>query len=102
MATTLLTISQITRYAIKLFTNTNFFIQNIDRQYDDRFGKEGTKIGAQLRIRLPNDYTVTDGPGISIQDTSEQQTVLTVSTQRHVDLAFTTAERTLSMDDYAE
>jgi len=92
----------ITRYSIKLFINTNFFIQNINRQYDERFGQEGAKIGAQLRIRLPNDYTVTDGPGISLQDTIEQQDILTVSYQRHVDVAFTTAERTLDIDDYAE
>ncbi len=102
MANSLLTPSMITRYAIKLFLNTNYFVQNISRQYDNQFGVEGAKIGAQLRIRLPNDYTVTDGPGISIQDTSEQQVVLTVATQRHVDVAFTTAERTLSLDDYAE
>jgi hypothetical protein len=98
----LLTPSMITRYSIKLFINTNFFIQNINRQYDERFGQEGARIGAQLRIRLPNDYTVTDGPGISLQDTIEQQDILTVSYQRHVDVAFTTAERTLDIDDYAE
>ena len=97
---TLLTLSMITRSAIKLFLNTNFFIQNIDRQYDSQFGNEGAMIGSQLRIRLPNDYTVTDGPALSLQDTVEQQTVLTVSYQRHVDVAFTTAERTLSLDNY--
>lgn len=102
MANQLLTPSMITRYSIKLFCNTNLFLQNVNRQYDDRFGIEGARIGAQLRIRLPNDYTVTDGPGIAIQDTSEQQFILTVATQRHVDVAFTTAERTLSIDDYAE
>lgn len=99
---TLLTPSAITRYSIKLFTNTNWFIRSINRDYDDRFAVEGARIGAQLRVRLPNDYTVTDGPGISVQDTSEQQVVLTVSTQRHVDVAFTSAERTLSLDDYGE
>ncbi len=99
---TLLTLSMITRSAIKLFTNTNFFIQNIDRQYDSQFGNEGAMIGAQLRIRLPNDYVVTDGPALSLQDTVEQQTVLTVSYQRHVDVAFTTAERTLSLDNYMD
>lgn len=98
----LLTPSMITKYSIKLFLNTNYFIQNINRQYDDRFGVEGAKIGAQLRVRYPNDYTVTDGPGISLQDSNEQQFVLTVATQRHVDIAFTTAERTLSVDDYGE
>jgi hypothetical protein len=102
MASTLLTMSMITRFAIKLFINTNFFIQNIDRQYDSQFAVDGAKIGAQLRIRLPNDYVTADGPGLSVQDTAEQQVVLTVATQRHIDVAFTTAERTLSMDDYQE
>lgn len=102
MVNSMLTPSMITRYSIKLFLNTNFFIQNINRQYDSQFGIEGARIGVQLRIRYPNDYTVTDGPGISLQDTSEQQFVLTQSTQRHVDVAFTTVERSLTVDDYQE
>ncbi len=57
-------------------------------------------IGAQLRIRLPPDYTVTDGPGLSLQDTGEQQVPLVVSYQRHVDTGYTTVDRTLSLDDY--
>ena len=102
MANSLLTVSQITRFSIPLFTNTNAFLKYMPRQFDDQFGNEGAKIGAQLRIRLPNDYAVTDGPGIALQDTNEQQVVLTVSTQRHIDVAFTSAERTLSIEDYQE
>ena len=102
MVNSMLTPSMITRFSIKLFLNTNFFIQNINRQFDNQFGIEGARIGAQLRVRYPNDYVPTDGPGISLQDTSEQQFVLTVATQRHVDVAFTTAERTLTVDDYQE
>lgn len=102
MANSLLTVSQITRFSIPLFTNTNAFLKYMNRQFDDQFGNEGAKIGAQLRIRLPNDYTATDGPGISLQDTNEQQVVLTVSTQRHIDVAFSSAERTLSIQDYEE
>lgn len=102
MSNSILTPSMITRRSISLFMNTNYFMMQINRDYDDRFGVEGAKIGAQLRIRFPNDYTVTDGPGISLQDTIEQQGVLTVSYQRHVDIAFTTAERTLDIDDYEE
>lgn len=92
----------ITRYSIKMFTNTNYFIQNISRQFEDQFGIEGARIGAQLRIRYANQYTTTDGPGISIQDTTEQQFLLTVATQRHIDVAFTSAETTLDIDDYME
>jgi len=102
MANSLLTRLEITRKAIRLFTNSNAFIKNIDRQYDAQFAVVGAKIGATLKVRLPNDYTVTDGPGLSLQDTAEQQTTLTVATQRHVDTGFSTAEMALSLDDYAD
>ena len=102
MANSVLTPSMITRYSVRMFLNTNYFIQNVSRQYEDQFGIEGARIGAQLRIRYPNQYTVTDGPGLAVQDTIEQQFLLTVATQRHVDVAFTSAETTLSIDDYME
>lgn len=102
MANSILTVSQITRFSIPLFTNTNAFLKYMNRQYDNQFGNEGAKIGAQLRIRRPNDYVATDGPAIAIQDTNEQQVILTVATQRHIDVAFSSAERTLSIEDYVE
>lgn len=98
----LLTISMITREAVRLFKNSNAFIGNIDQQYDDQFAKTGAKIGTQLRIRLPNDYIVSDGPALAIQATAEQSTTLTVATQRHVDVSFTSVDRTMSLDDYSE
>ena len=102
MANNILTPSMITRYSIRMFLNTNYFVQNVNRQFEDQFGVEGARIGQQLRIRYANQYTVTDGPGIAIQDTTEQQFLLTVATQRHVDVAFTSAETTLDVDDYME
>lgn len=78
------------------------FIKNLDRQYDSEFGKSGAKIGSQLRIRLPNDYTTRSGPAVSIQDTSEQQIVLTMATQQGVDVSFSTADLFLSLDDFSE
>lgn len=102
MANSLLTISMITREAIELFVNSNAFIKNLDRQYDEEFGKKGAKIGSQLRIRLPNDYIVRHGPAVSVQDTAEQQTVLTLATQDGVDVSFSTADLLLSLDDFSE
>jgi hypothetical protein len=102
MANNLLTISMITREAIELFVNSNMFIRNIDRQYDSEFGKSNAKIGSQLRIRLPNDYTVRHGPAVQVQDTQEQQTVLTMATQDGVDVNFSTADLLLSLDDFSE
>ena len=102
MANSILTINMITREALRLWKNSNAFIQNVTRQYDDQFAQTGAKIGATLRIRLPNDYVVRDGPAMSIQDTTEQSTTLTVAYQKGVDVSFNTKERTLSMDDYSE
>jgi hypothetical protein len=98
----ILTIDMITREALRLFINTNNFIRNLDRQYDDSFAQDGAKIGEQLRIRLPNDYTVREGAAASPQATNEQQTTLVVADQRGVDVSFNTRERTMEMDDYAE
>jgi hypothetical protein len=102
VANSALVISQITREAIELFVNSNAFLKNINRQFDDEFGRAGSKIGSQLRIRLPNDYTVVSGPALSVQDTAEQQTVLTMATQQHVDVSFTQADLLLSFDDFSE
>jgi hypothetical protein len=89
----LLTPHQITRAAVKMWADSNRFLQEIDEQYaqdvgfasgeqwenspgfvqrvnqayDEQFGAQGAKIGDVLRIRLPNDYLVTDGHGLSLQ-----------------------------------
>jgi hypothetical protein len=69
---------------------------------DDSFAKVGAKIGTQLRVRLPNDFTVRTGAAAQIQDTSEQSTTLVVATQQGVDVSFSSVDRTMSLDDYSE
>lgn len=101
MANSLLTINMITREAVRLWKNSNAFIQNVDMQYDDSFAVSGAKIGSSLRIRLPNDFTVVKGPALSVQDTTEQSTTLVLATQAQVAVGYSTADRTLSLDDYS-
>lgn len=102
MSNSLLTINMITREAVRLWKNSNAFLQNIDMQYDDSFAKTGAKIGTALRIRLPNDYTVRTGAAASVQDTAETSTTLVLATQKGVDVSFSSADRTMSLDDYSE
>ena len=102
MSNVILTPDMITKMAVSLFKNSNMFIQNINTQYDKMFAIDGAKIGDTVRIRLPNDYTVSHGPAFSAQDTAEKFTSLALVNQSHVDVSFSTAERTLKMDDYAE
>lgn len=102
MPNSLLTINMITNEAVRLFSQTNAFLRRVNRQYDDQFARSGAKIGNTLRIRLPNDYVVNTGPAITPQGTNEQNTTLTVATQKNVPVAFGTAEKTMSIDDYSE
>lgn len=99
---TYLTIDMITAEAVMLFKNSNLFIMNMDTQYDDQFAVDGAKIGDTLRIRLPSDFIVTDGPAMQLQDNTQQFTSLTVSSQKNVATPYTTAERTMSIDRYSE
>lgn len=102
MANTLLTIDMITREALRLFRNSNWFLRTIGRQFDEEFGRAGAKIGQQLRIRLPNDYTLRVGPTAVPQGTAEQNTVLVLGTQMGVDVSFSSVERAMQLDDYSQ
>lgn len=102
MANALLTPSVITREALRIFKNTNLFLRNIDKQYDDSFAKSGAKIGDTLRIRLPNEYVTRTGKVAAPQDTVERSIPLVVGTQQGVDVQFSSAERALSLDDYSQ
>lgn len=92
----------ITREALRVLHQKLNFVGNISRQYDDRFAQEGAKIGTSLNIRLPVQYTTATGATLSVQNTVETQTTLTVSTQRHVGMRFTAQELTMQLDDFSK
>jgi hypothetical protein len=102
MSNNILTIDMITRKALQVFENNLVITRNSNRQYDDSFAVEGAKIGSTLRIRLPDRALVTDGAALQVQDDNEQYTTLTVSSQKHIGINFTTAELTMQLDDFAE
>jgi len=102
MPNSLLTIDMITRKALEILENNLVITRTVNRQYDDSFAVEGAKIGSTLRIRLPDRALVTDGAALQVQDDNEQFTTLTVSSQKHIGVNFTSAELTMQLDDFAE
>jgi len=102
MANSLLTIDMITRKSLEILENNLVLSRNVNKEYDDSFAAEGAKIGSTLRIRLPDRALVTDGAALQVQDDNEQYTTLTVSSQKHIGINFTTAELTMQLDDFAE
>jgi hypothetical protein len=92
----------ITRKALEILENNLVLTRTVNRQYDDSFAVEGAKIGNTLRIRLPDRALVTDGAALQVQGDNEQYTTLTVTSQKHIGVNFTTAELTMQLDDFAE
>jgi hypothetical protein len=102
MANTILTPTAVTREALRILHQKLNFVGTINRQYDDSFAKSGAKIGDSLKIRLPNQYTVTTGAVMTAQDTVEESVTLQVATQKHVGMNFTSDDLTLDLDDFSK
>ncbi len=101
MSNLFLTVSQITREALRILHQKSNFIGSINRQYDDSFAQAGAKIGNTLRVRLPNQYTVRTGAALEPQDTTENQVSLSITSQKGVDVQFSSQDLTLSLDDFS-
>lgn len=101
-ANTLLTISMITKEALRILENNLAFTKRVNRQYDDKFAIEGAKIGYVVNARKPVRYVVTTGQALSIQDATETQVPVTLTTQDHVDFQFSSADLALSVDDFKD
>ena len=56
MSNTILTPTKVTRKALMILHQKLNFVGSINRQYDDSYKVEGAKRGAELKIRLPNEY----------------------------------------------
>jgi len=102
MSNTLLTISMITKEALRVLENNLTFAKGVNREYDDQFAKDGAKIGDTLNIRKPARYQGRTGAVMSVEDQTETSVPLVLNTQAGVDLQFTTKERTLSLDDFSK
>ena len=102
MANTLLTISMITREALRVLENNLRFTKYVRRDFDDSFGRAGAKIGTVLNIRKPARYVGRTGQGLSIEDATETLVPLVLNTQRGVDIAFTSQDLALSIDDFSD
>lgn len=102
MSNVFLTDDIITARALQIAENESVVTRTINKQYDSSFAVQGAKIGNTLRIRLPDRMPVTDGAALEVQDENQQFTTLTVSTQKHIGLNFTTADRTMKIDNFAD
>lgn len=102
MANTLLTIAMITEEALMVLENNLTFTKQVTREYDDRFGVSGAKIGTVLNIRLPVQYVYAQGQGLILQDVTETSVPLALTTQYQRSFIFSSQDLTLSVDDFSD
>lgn len=99
---TLLTISDITNEGLMILENELVLGAKVNRNYDDRFGIDGAKIGYTTNVRRPPRYKGTAGPALNVEATVESSVPVTLTTQFHVDTQFQTSDLALSMDMFSE
>lgn len=89
MANTNLTVDWIGNEALRLAHEKLSFIGTINKEFDSSF-RPG--YGNTIRIRVPSQYTVTNGRVIDVQDGEQQSTSITVATQTHVAMRYNSQE----------
>lgn len=102
MPNTNLTISMITREALRILENNLTFAKGVNREYDDAYAIKGAKIGDTLNIRKPARYVGRSGTALAVEDHTETSVPLVLNTQFGVDVQFTSKELLLSIDDFSK
>lgn len=102
MSNNLITISQITNEGLMVLENDLCLADHVNRQYADQFALSGAKIGYTVNVRKPPRYIGTTGPALNVEDTNETYIPVTLTTQFHVDVQFTTADLATSVDLFKE
>jgi hypothetical protein len=102
MANILLTNSMIANEGLMVLYNNCVTGRLINREYDDKFGVDGAKIGNVFNARRPPRYLTALGQALQIEDATETSVPIVLNTQRHLGLAFTSQDRALSIDMFSE
>lgn len=101
-ANTLLTNEEITNEALDVLENNLKVTYLVNRQYDDKFGREGAKIGDVVNARKPPRYIVSDGDTLVMQNTKETSVPVRLDKKKHIGMNFTDVERLLHISQFRE
>lgn len=102
MSNNLLTISDITNESLMILENELTLADKITKEYDDKFGVDGAKIGYTINARKPARFKGTGGPALNVEDFVETSVPVTLTNQFHIDTQFVTSDLLLSMDQFSK
>lgn len=98
MANAVITPTMIAKEALMQLENNLVMGNNVFREYK----KEFVKVGSSVNVRMPVDFTVTDGASRTNQDVVEKNSNITVDKRKHVSWKFSTQDLTTTIEEYSE
>lgn len=98
----LLTSTLITRESMRVLENNLTMTKCVNRQYDDKFGVEGAKIGQIVNARKPIRVVGRVGQAAHIEPITETSVPVPLTTQAGVDLEISQADLLLKIDDFGD
>src|SRR5258708_22151829 len=90
--------SIITKETLVILENNLVMAGKVNRQFENQFHK----IGSTLTVRKPNRFTVSNGPGLSLQNITEPSTSITINNQLQVAFQFNSQDLTLVIEEFSE
>lgn len=101
MANTYLTISLVTKEALRVLENNLVLFPFVNRDFDEKFGVDGAKVGDVVNARKPPKYVGRLGRQMVVEDATETSVPIRLDTQFGVDLEFYASDLALSIDDFS-
>lgn len=94
--------SLISNEFLRRLKNTLSFTMSINRQYNKLFQTSGTKPGVTVNLRKPPNFSGRRGQRANPEGINDQTVPLTINTQYGQDVAISSQEEALNLQDYAE
>jgi hypothetical protein len=98
MSNAVITPTVIAKEALMQLENNMVMGNQVFRDYK----KEFVKVGDTVNVRMPVDFTVTDGATRSNQDVVEKNSNVVINSRKHVSWKFTTQDLTLTIEEYSD
>ena len=99
MANTLVTPTWVTFEVAKYFANSLRGVAQFTRKYSDEYRADGAKVGDTVKVRLPQQFEVSEGDALVLQNLLDRTVNLILNRRRHVGFGWSSVQETTDLDD---
>lgn len=102
MANSLINSSVVSYETLMILENQLVVSTKINRQYDDKFGVDGAKVGDSIQVRLPAKFLGRTGWVMDEEAYTENTVTVTLDYPLGIDTVFQTSELLLDIDNFSD